>query len=357
MAASGISIVIPTYNRANLVRRALRSALNSRREDDEIIVVDDGSTDETAQILGEYGGRIIYVRKPHGGAGKARNAGIDRATKPLVAFLDSDDAWIPGSLELRRELMQARPDLVFCFGDYIVRTSTEELRQYVQRRHEAPLRWDEMLGPGAPFSSLAPLRKGDGDPTVYIGNFYAAQLSAEYVLTSTVLVNRERAGRALRFAEDLPTLEDLLCWVQLARAGSAAYVDRELVWQYAHSGFRISAAADGLTRAEARLRVIERTFAKDAAFLAYEGTRYRQVLQDLHRLRARMLLVRGRTREAQWALVKDPAPPRLYVLMAHLPGSLVRWLLKLRRLARALSGAASVLSAMMLRYDGSVLGT
>src|SRR5439155_25355319 len=130
-------------------------------------------------------------------------------------------------------------------------------------------------------------------------NFYAAQLSAEYVLTSTVLVNRERAGPMLRFAEDLPTLEDLFCWVQLARAGSVAYIDCELVGQYAHAGFRISAAADGLTRTEARLRIIERTWAQDAAFLACEGARYRQVLQDLHRLRARALLVRGRTREAR----------------------------------------------------------
>src|SRR5439155_24667571 len=114
MAALGISVVIPTYNRAGLVRRAVRSALDSCREDDEIMVVDDGSTDETAEVLREYGCRIIYVCNPHGGAGKARNAGIDKATKPLIAFLDSDDEWMPSSLGLRRELMQTRPDLVCC---------------------------------------------------------------------------------------------------------------------------------------------------------------------------------------------------------------------------------------------------
>jgi len=132
------------------------------------MVVDDGSTDETAEVLREYGCRIIYVCNPHGGAGKARNAGIDKATKPLIAFLDSDEEWMTSYLGVGRELMQTRPDLVFCFGDYVVRTSTEKLHRYLARRHEAPLRWDKMLGPGAPFSSLTPLRKRQCDPLGYI---------------------------------------------------------------------------------------------------------------------------------------------------------------------------------------------
>ena len=88
-----ISAVIPTHNRAGLLPRALDSALAQRRRPDEVIVVDDGSTDETADVLARYGDAVRVIRKQQGGVSSARNVGVSQSRGELIAFLDSDDFW------------------------------------------------------------------------------------------------------------------------------------------------------------------------------------------------------------------------------------------------------------------------
>ncbi len=104
-----------------MIRRAVDSVLAAISPGDEVIVVDDGSTDGTDEVIASYGDKIRYVRTPNGGAGKARNRGIAEARNPLVAFLDSDDEWMVDRLLLGRRLLQARPDILFCFSDLALR--------------------------------------------------------------------------------------------------------------------------------------------------------------------------------------------------------------------------------------------
>ncbi len=92
-----VSIVIPTYNRAKVLPRAVQSAACQCTDRDEIIIVDDGSTDDTEGCLGPFRDRIQYIRVSNGGAGKARNMGVRQARNAYVAFLDSDDEWMPGN--------------------------------------------------------------------------------------------------------------------------------------------------------------------------------------------------------------------------------------------------------------------
>jgi glycosyltransferase involved in cell wall biosynthesis len=102
-----ISVVIPTYNRATIVPRAIESALSQTRPADEVIVVDDGSRDDTASTVARFGDRIRCIRQENGGVSKARNAGVLAATGDWIAFLDSDDVWIPRKLETQvRQLAQ-----------------------------------------------------------------------------------------------------------------------------------------------------------------------------------------------------------------------------------------------------------
>ncbi|MCB0126764.1 MAG: glycosyltransferase family 2 protein [Caldilineaceae bacterium] len=93
------SVVIPTYNRSHLVGRAIESALQQTKAAVEIIVVDDGSADETAQVVQAFGDRVRYVHQQNAGSARARDNGIRRAQAPWVALLDSDDAWVPAHLE------------------------------------------------------------------------------------------------------------------------------------------------------------------------------------------------------------------------------------------------------------------
>jgi glycosyltransferase involved in cell wall biosynthesis len=106
-----ISVIIPTYNYASYVREAIDSALEQSYPALEIIVVDDGSTDATAQVLSVYGDRIRVLRQKNQGVAAARNAGIAAARGDYLAFLDSDDIWKPRKLELQIARFDADPDL------------------------------------------------------------------------------------------------------------------------------------------------------------------------------------------------------------------------------------------------------
>lgn len=105
--APAFSVVIPTYNRADLVGRAIESALGQSLPASEVIVVDDGSTDATAQVLAAFGERIRVVRQANRGCSAARNHGVATSTAEWIAFLDSDDSWAQDHLESMAAAIEA----------------------------------------------------------------------------------------------------------------------------------------------------------------------------------------------------------------------------------------------------------
>jgi glycosyltransferase involved in cell wall biosynthesis len=118
---NGVSVVIPTHNHAAYLRQAIDSALGQTSTPLEVIVVDDGSTDETPRILSEYGGRIRAIRQSNAGVSVARNTGIAAAAGDLIALLDSDDSWAPTKLERQIARLSADPGmgLVHCGSERV----------------------------------------------------------------------------------------------------------------------------------------------------------------------------------------------------------------------------------------------
>ncbi|MGA7301658.1 MAG: glycosyltransferase family A protein, partial [Candidatus Sulfotelmatobacter sp.] len=114
-----VSVVIPTYNRAGTVPRAIESVLAQTFTDLEVIVVDDGSSDDTGKVLGEmFGERIRYFAQVNQGASIARNRGIEEARGEWIAFLDSDDLWEKEKLEWQlKALEQFAPQCCGCYTD------------------------------------------------------------------------------------------------------------------------------------------------------------------------------------------------------------------------------------------------
>src|SRR5215470_862867 len=106
-----LSVVIPTYNRARFVTKAIDSALAQGNEC-EVIVVDDGSIDDTRESLCVYRDRIKYLYQRNSGVSRARNAGIEVARGEWIAFLDSDDEWLPNFLTQHREACDKNPDVI-----------------------------------------------------------------------------------------------------------------------------------------------------------------------------------------------------------------------------------------------------
>lgn len=126
--APDISVVIPAYNAAAFLRRAIDSVLAQSIAPRDVIVVDDGSTDDTASIAASCGVRVIT--QPNGGVAAARNTGVAAATGQQVAFLDSDDVWLPGKLEAQWQLLRSAPfpEIVFGHMEQVVDATGQVLR-------------------------------------------------------------------------------------------------------------------------------------------------------------------------------------------------------------------------------------
>ncbi|MBW2252437.1 MAG: glycosyltransferase family 2 protein, partial [Deltaproteobacteria bacterium] len=109
-----VTVIIPTYNRGWILKEAIDSVLSQDFEDFELIVVDDGSTDNTCDILDGYARDIIVLRQDNRGVSAARNAGIAFASGHFIAFLDSDDLWLPGKLSMQIDFFDSNPDALIC---------------------------------------------------------------------------------------------------------------------------------------------------------------------------------------------------------------------------------------------------
>jgi glycosyltransferase involved in cell wall biosynthesis len=121
-----VSVVIPTYNRAAYVTHAIDSVLAQTYTDYEIIVVDDGSTDDSPGVLRAYGDRVRVIRQENGGVSVALNTGIEAARAPWVAFLDSDDEWMPDKLAVQMQDIAEHPELCGHFTNVVFRFSDRE---------------------------------------------------------------------------------------------------------------------------------------------------------------------------------------------------------------------------------------
>ncbi len=115
---SDVTAIITVYNGADLISRSVDSVLHQQSPADELIVVDDGSTDCTAEILLSYGSRIRYIHQQNQGVAAARNTGVKHARSSNVAFLDHDDEWLPEKLERQMEVVHQNPSAALCYSAY-----------------------------------------------------------------------------------------------------------------------------------------------------------------------------------------------------------------------------------------------
>ncbi len=185
-----VSVIIPAFNSAATIRRAIDSVLAQTRPADQIIVVDDGSTDGTAVLVSEFGGRIDYFWQPNAGVGAARNFGIREAKNRWIAFLDADDEWLPERLQRQFEMLRAHPDLVWITGNYLRRDSQ---------------------GTNSPA-----FRRADQSLRSETTSFFAAFLQNRWGCTDTMLIRREVFERVGEFACQLRFTEDLDMWFRIA---------------------------------------------------------------------------------------------------------------------------------------------
>ncbi len=335
---NAISVIIPTYNRAGVVPRAVKSALAAVAPGDEVIVVDDGSIDNTAEALKPFYDRIRYFGQANAGPGPARNRGIELANNPLIAFLDSDDEWLPDKLYLQRAVMDKFSHLVFCFTDLLAKCADGEIvhniiefwrcDETVGYSH-AHTSLPELLGSGTPFSSIAHLPPGRADFDVHIGGLYASLMESYSAWTCSIVVRKELAGSSFYFTNQM-VLEDWECFARLAKVGSAAYLNCEAAVQHVHTDSRLTDASD-VKHATARIKLLTDVWGRDERFLEQYARRYQGVLKAQHLRRAKHLFHDGRVADAKDDL---KVAGGWYRLLAALPTSMIRSCIDVRRALR-----------------------
>jgi glycosyltransferase involved in cell wall biosynthesis len=330
-----ISVVIPTFHRANLVERALKSVLVQLDAADEVLVVDDGSTDNTEAVVRKFGDdRVRYIWQQNAGAGAARNHGVKLASGDLVGFLDSDDEWLPGKVAVQRAFMAARPDILVSFNDFA--------RDFGGRRNPSTLAcwnadqngWKDIMGTPVKYSSITSLPAGISDFDVYFGDVYRVEMHASYLSVCTMMVRRLQVRDALRFAEGVATWEDWECFGRLARLGTIAHLDYVGRLQHAHTGPRVTDAG-WVDRAESRLVILRNVWGSDPEFLAKHGEEYRALVHQQHLLKVRSLITAGRLREARETISQLNQVPLQYKLASRLPKSFITSVVSLRRSAQS----------------------
>jgi glycosyltransferase involved in cell wall biosynthesis len=195
-----VSVVIPAYNAGWCVGRALDSVLAQSHTRIEVLVIDDGSTDDTASVARSYGDPVRLLQQPNGGLSSARNLGIRHARGEWIAYLDADDWWLPEKLARQIELLRRQPDVGFCSS--ATRVEDPEGR---------------LIGSwSCPKIARSPLQ------SIFLTNAAVAGSG------SAVLVRSEIQRRAGYFDESLPSLEDIDMWMRLASIAGYTCLDEQL---------------------------------------------------------------------------------------------------------------------------------
>ena len=140
MQSMTISAVIPAYNCEKYISRSIDSVLNQTHPVDEIVVVDDGSTDDTAKAIGGYGDKVRYIHQQNAGVSASRNAGVEAARGDWIAFLDADDEWSPERIQSQVELLRDNSHLVWVSGNYI-RCLCDENRTRIHTSQKRQQHW------------------------------------------------------------------------------------------------------------------------------------------------------------------------------------------------------------------------
>ena len=205
-----VSVILPAFNRAWSLKRALDSILFQENANLETIVVDDGSTDDTPALLSSYGDRIRVIRQTNQGVSAARNTGIRAARGDLIALLDSDDTWLPGKISAQVDFFSTHPEALICQTEEIwIRNG---VRVNPRRRHKK-----------------------------HRGMIFEQSLPLCLISPSAVMMRRELLDAVGLFDEQLPACEDYDLWLRITWKYPVGLIDEPLIVKHGGHADQLSA--------------------------------------------------------------------------------------------------------------------
>jgi GT2 family glycosyltransferase len=263
---ASVSVVIPTHDRASMLLEAVDSVLGQSHEPEEILVVDDGSTDLTQEVMAPILHRVRYMKTPHRGVSHARNTGYRSARGEWIAFLDSDDLWLPRKLELQLQALGASGDTPLCYTDEIwVRRG----RRVNPCKHHAK----------------------------HSGWIFHHCLPRCIISPSSALVRREVLEELGGFDESMPVCEDYDLWLRLTSKYPVLFLAEKLIIKRGGHPDQLSRQVWGMDRF--RIRALDRLI-RDPRLRQDHRTAAILELQRKCRIYSQGARKRGRSGEALW---------------------------------------------------------
>lgn len=212
-----VSVIIPTFNRAQFISRAIQSVLKQTFRDFELIIIDDGSTDNTREIIELNNYRIRYYFQENKGVSSARNLGIQVANGEYIAFLDSDDSWRKFKLTLQMAFLEQNPDYKICHTNEIWYRNGKHLNQKKKHRKFSGWILEQLL----PLCIVSP---------------------------SSVVIHREVFDKIGLFDETLPVCEDYDLWLRIGVLFPILFLDKPLIIKYGGHADQLSQKYWGIDR-------------------------------------------------------------------------------------------------------------
>lgn len=281
-----VSVAIPVFNGRLTVAQALESLLAQTYRDLEIIVVDDGSTDGTEEVLHSFGSAIRVIRQHNAGIAAARNAGVVAARGDFIALMDADDVCEPERIAAQVRFLQQRADVILCCSDFSAFNAAGPVSasySAVYYRHCM----DSSNGVAGLYPLHGDLDIGDCLPEgpsraivvpVHFGRVYEELALGNFVHPPTVLFRRGVVEEVGLFDPDVRIMCEWDWLVRVARAGAIGCIDRPLL-RYRLSDAQVSASEDAVADS---LSVARRICDRDPSLLAHQPARFRRLFGALY---------------------------------------------------------------------------
>jgi glycosyltransferase involved in cell wall biosynthesis len=333
-----VSVVIPSYNRAYCIGTTVDSTLAQTHGNLEVLIVDDGSSDGTREVIAEryrQEPRVRYINQSNAGVSAARNHGLRLARGQYLALLDSDDIWLPWKIEAQLRCLEAFPTagMIWTDMDAIGPDGEIQHQRYLTRMYSSYRKFtrDQLFRESRRLSSIdAPLAATLSDPQVFLGNIFSPMVTGNLVHTSTVLMRRERFEKVREFDVNLRySGEDHDFHLRTCREGDVAYLDMpSILYQRGREDQLTVNPTYTVHMAENFLKTVNKALARDRERLTLSPVMVDHVLAEAHAWIGEQRLEIGDRSQALRHLSKSlrfrPGQPRVAALLgaALLPRSI-----------------------------------
>src|SRR5688572_25731444 len=344
-----VSVVIPTWNRAYSIGQAIESVLGQTYRQVEIIIVDDGSTDNTSYVVAAYGDRVVYIQQPNAGCPAARNTGLGVARGEFIALLDSDDMWYPWKLELQIAFLRQYPHVGMVWTDMTaIRDDGSRIADtYLRTFYKAydNVRVEDMMQQAGTIGALGvTVPESLRDRPFWVGDIFSQMIRGSLVHTPTTVMRRDRVRLTGGYDESLkPAGEDFDFHLRTTAHGEVGFLDVSAIDYRLGNDDQITAPKNMLAFARNYLKTVQYWLHREPQRITLTPDEIRSILAWAHEWAGTQELAAGNhdaARRHLWQCLRRSTPRVKLIallMLTVLPPSAVGFAKQTRRRLRRAS--------------------